>query len=55
MIVEGAYADVLLVDGNPPEDLATLTEWQNSIRLIIKNGEIFKNTLQGIGTVTLCV
>lgn len=45
VIVEGAYADMLLVDGNPLEDVAVLADWQTNIRLIMKDGEIFKNTL----------
>ena len=57
VIQEGAYADVLLVDGNPLEDISAIggnPEWFSaaprgqeveSIRLIMKNGVIYKNTL----------
>jgi imidazolonepropionase-like amidohydrolase len=56
-IEEGAYADLLIVDGNPLEDIGAIggvSEWQSapdrdgveSIRLIMKDGEIFKNTLE---------
>jgi imidazolonepropionase-like amidohydrolase len=57
VIEEGAYADILLVDGNPLDDLAAIGAnkgWfdaeprsQNveSIKLIMKDGKIYKNTL----------
>jgi imidazolonepropionase-like amidohydrolase len=45
VIKEGAYADMLLVDGNPVEDVSVLADWKSNIRLIVKDGEIFKNTL----------
>lgn len=57
VIEAGAYADLLIVDGNPLENLAAIgarpgwfeapprTEDIGSIRLIMKNGEIFKNAL----------
>lgn len=57
VIEAGAYADILLVDGNPLEDLSVLganPEWFDAaprdrgfetIRLIMKDGEIYKNTL----------
>ena len=45
VIKEGAYADMLLVDGNPVEDVSVLADWKKNIRLIVKDGEIFKNTL----------
>jgi len=45
VIVEGAYADMLLVDGNPVADVSVMADWQNNIKLIVKDGEIYKNTL----------
>jgi len=57
VIQEGAYADVLIVDGNPLDDLAAIGAnegWfdaeprsQNveNIKLIMKDGKIYKNTL----------
>jgi len=44
VVTEGAYADLLLVNGNPLEDLAAVTDADN-IRIIMKNGTIYKNTL----------
>ena len=47
VIEEGAYADMLLVEGSPLEDVAVLADYKNNvgIKLVIKDGEIFKNTL----------
>ena len=41
---EGAYADLLLVDGNPLEDVKVVGELEN-LRVIIKDGQVYKNTL----------
>ena len=40
----GAYADLLLVDGNPLEDIKVVGELKN-LRVIIKDGQVYKNTL----------
>jgi imidazolonepropionase-like amidohydrolase len=40
----GAFADLLIVDGNPVEDLDVLAD-QDNIRLIMKDAQIYKNTL----------
>ena len=56
VIEEGAYADILLVDGNPLEDLSVIgavDKWFDApprdgvetIRIIMKDGVIYKNTL----------
>jgi imidazolonepropionase-like amidohydrolase len=57
VIEEGAYADILLVDGNPLEDISVIggtekwfdadPEWKpiDTLRVIMKNGTIYKNTL----------
>ncbi|TDG12433.1 amidohydrolase family protein [Seongchinamella unica] len=44
-IVEGAYADLILVDGNPLENIDLLADPHQNFVLIMKDGEIFKNTL----------
>ena len=44
VIKKGAYADILLIDGNPIEKLELLTDPAN-IDLIMKDGRIYKNTL----------
>lgn len=44
VIKEGAYADVLLVDGNPLEDITVIGVTDN-LRIIIKDGKVYNNTL----------
>jgi imidazolonepropionase-like amidohydrolase len=44
VVKEGAYADLLLIDGNPLEDLTVLRD-RNNLTVIMKDGEIYKNTL----------
>ncbi|QBJ95328.1 amidohydrolase family protein [Rhodococcus sp. ABRD24] len=46
VIQAGAWADVLLVDGNPLDDLALLAEPDKYLSVIVKNGEVVKNALQ---------
>ena len=46
VIEEGAYADILLVDGNPLEDLKILTDYEKSLLLIVKDGKVYKNTIK---------
>lgn len=45
VIKEGAYADILVVDGNPLEDILLLGDAKANIPLIMKDGEIYKNML----------
>ncbi len=45
VITEGAYADILLVDGNPVEDATVLIDYANNIDLIMKDGVVYKNAL----------
>lgn len=45
VIAEGAYADIILVDGNPVDDVTVLVDYTNNIDLIMKDGVIYKNTL----------
>ena len=45
-LVEGAYADLLLINGNPLEDITILETYDSSLALIMKGGEIFKNTVE---------
>lgn len=42
MIEPGAYADLLLVDGDPLADLAVLADPAN-LTVIMKNGEIIRD------------
>jgi imidazolonepropionase-like amidohydrolase len=45
VIEKGAYADLLIVDGNPLEDVRVLEDYEANLRLIMKNGVVYKNTL----------
>jgi imidazolonepropionase-like amidohydrolase len=45
VIAEGAYADILLIDGNPLEDLSLLGSDGKHIPLIMKDGKIYKDEL----------
>jgi imidazolonepropionase-like amidohydrolase len=44
-VQEGAFADLLLVNGNPLKDLGVLQNQGRDINLIMKAGQIHKNTL----------
>ena len=44
-IVEGASADLLVSEGNPLQDLSVMTEPETNLRLIMKAGNVYKNTL----------
>ena len=45
VIAPGAYADLLVVDGNPLEDLTLLTGQGEHLSAIMKNGKFVKNNL----------
>lgn len=44
VIKEGAYADLLIINGNPLEDLSLLGDDGKNISLIMKDGKVYKNT-----------
>ena len=46
VIQKGAYADILVVKGNPLEDILLLVDPEKNIGLIMKDGKVYKNTLQ---------
>jgi len=46
VVAQGARADLLVVDGDPTEDLHLLQEQGKSLKVIMKDGNIFKNELQ---------
>ncbi len=45
VIREGAYADLLLVNGNPLDDPALLADHAANLHLVMKDGIVFKNKL----------
>ena len=44
-IVEGATADLLVSEKNPLDDLTVMTAPESNLRLIMKAGRVYKNTL----------
>ena len=44
-IQEGAYADMLHVDGNPVEDVSVMADWKNNTKVIMKDSKVYKDTL----------
>lgn len=45
IIAEGAYADLLVVEGDPLADLGVLMNPQKNLKLIMKDGTIYRNDL----------
>jgi len=45
VVEEGALADLLLVDGNPLEDIKLIEDPNKNFLVIMKDGTIYKNTL----------
>lgn len=46
VVKEGAYADLILVDGNPHENLDLVADPQKNFVVIMKDGKIYKNSLR---------
>jgi len=46
VIEEGAFADLILVDGNPLENINLVSNPDKNFVLIMKNGVVYKNTIQ---------
>ncbi|NYG22357.1 imidazolonepropionase-like amidohydrolase [Agromyces hippuratus] len=45
VIAEGAWADMILVDGDPTDDISLIGDPDSNFKLIVKGGRIVKNTL----------
>jgi hypothetical protein len=45
IIQKDAYADMLLVDGNPLEDIEVMMDPDRNLKIIMKDGVMYKNTL----------
>jgi imidazolonepropionase-like amidohydrolase len=45
VIAPGAYADLLVVNGDPLTDLRVLTDPQRNLKVIMKDGVLYKNDL----------
>jgi imidazolonepropionase-like amidohydrolase len=46
VVEEGALADLLLVDGNPIENIKLIEDPDKNFVVIMKDGKLYKNTLQ---------
>jgi imidazolonepropionase-like amidohydrolase len=46
VIEEGAYADLILVDGSPLNDINLMVDYDKNFVLIIKDGKIYKNSIE---------
>jgi imidazolonepropionase-like amidohydrolase len=47
LVEHGALADLLLVDGNPLENINLIADPAKNFKVIRKDGKIYKNTLAG--------
>jgi imidazolonepropionase-like amidohydrolase len=45
VVEQGALADLLLVDGNPLDNINLIADPANNFKIIMKDGKIYKNTL----------
>lgn len=45
VLQEGAWADMLLVNGDPTKDINVLQDFERNFVVIVKNGIVYKNTL----------
>jgi imidazolonepropionase-like amidohydrolase len=46
VVAEGAYADLILVDGNPLENIDLIANPAKNFVVIMKDGKIYKNTIK---------
>jgi imidazolonepropionase-like amidohydrolase len=47
VVEQGALADLLLVDGNPLENINLIADPAKNFKVIMKDGKVYKNTLGG--------
>jgi imidazolonepropionase-like amidohydrolase len=45
VVEEGALADLILVDGNPLDNIGLIADPANSFKVIVKDGKVYKNAL----------
>lgn len=45
VIEAGAYADLLVIDGDPLDDISLIADPERTLKLVMKDGRIHKNTL----------
>jgi len=54
-LARGAWADLLIVDGDPTRDVGVLSRPEVSLRLVMKAGKVVRNTLPTPAARTLSV
>jgi imidazolonepropionase-like amidohydrolase len=47
VLEEGAYADLLIVAGNPLQDIAVLANPDQNLHMIMKDGRVYKDVMKG--------
>jgi imidazolonepropionase-like amidohydrolase len=45
LVEEGALADLLIVEGNPLENINMIADPANNLKVIMKDGAVYKNTV----------
>lgn len=45
MVEADAYADLLLIDGDPIADIKLIADPERNLKIIMKDGRIYKNTM----------
>jgi len=45
VVEDDAWADVLIYDRNPLEDIEVVVDYKNRLKLVVKGGKVYKNTL----------
>jgi imidazolonepropionase-like amidohydrolase len=46
VLEEGAYADLLVVGGDPLQDISLLANPDQNLKLIMKDGRVYKDTMK---------
>ena len=52
VIARDAFADLLVIDGDPLRDLSVLLDPGKNLKLVMKDGVIFKNELEPARSIT---
>lgn len=45
VLTRGAWADMLLVNGDPTQDIGLLKDYERNLAVIIKDGRVYKSQL----------
>ena len=55
VIEEGAFADLLVIDGNPIDQIELIAEPEKNFAIIMKDGKIYKNSLSAPSAATVAL